>query len=256
MPFRRLHEMARGGYQLCSPNPFHRARVGRWMLAGRRPAGERARNAMADEAGTGIGADVVAAWERGAIDVPVNSARHYMGQRNRPNLGSAYDPPSFTETDVAGTLRVTRAVFPRMSHQRAATVSGISRAQSGDGWDATCRAIAVVSLPCLPGLRPLPSIRSGTRPKTQGPPARQGRENHPRRRDAVGSIIDRVTTDEGASYFKAADYSPDCTGLALANAEVGGSTPVFFALHQEMRHSVRICLMGIAIVPIWFLSQC
>lgn len=60
------------------------------------------------------------------IDTLVNNAGHDIGGRTRFDLGSADDWSSIIETNLAGTMRVTRAVIPGMVSRNEGDIVNMS----------------------------------------------------------------------------------------------------------------------------------
>jgi 3-hydroxy acid dehydrogenase/malonic semialdehyde reductase len=60
------------------------------------------------------------------IDVLVNNAGHDIGGRTRFDLGPADDWSSIIETNLAGTMRVTRAILPQMVARNAGDIINMS----------------------------------------------------------------------------------------------------------------------------------
>jgi 3-hydroxy acid dehydrogenase/malonic semialdehyde reductase len=60
------------------------------------------------------------------IDVLVNNAGHDIGGRTRFDLGPADDWSSIIETNLAGTMRVTRAILPQMVERNRGDIVNMS----------------------------------------------------------------------------------------------------------------------------------
>lgn len=60
------------------------------------------------------------------IDILVNNAGHDIGGRTRFDLGAAADWSSIIETNLAGTMRVTRAILPQMVARNAGDIVNMS----------------------------------------------------------------------------------------------------------------------------------
>jgi 3-hydroxy acid dehydrogenase/malonic semialdehyde reductase len=60
------------------------------------------------------------------IDVLVNNAGHDIGGRTRFDIGPADDWSSIIETNLAGTMRVTRAILPQMVERNSGDIVNMS----------------------------------------------------------------------------------------------------------------------------------
>jgi 3-hydroxy acid dehydrogenase/malonic semialdehyde reductase len=60
------------------------------------------------------------------IDILVNNAGHDIGGRTRFDLGAADDWSSIIETNLAGTMRVTRAILPQMVARNSGDIVNMS----------------------------------------------------------------------------------------------------------------------------------
>jgi NADP-dependent 3-hydroxy acid dehydrogenase YdfG len=76
------------------------------------------------EAVDGLLATVPAAFQ--PIDVLVNNAGHDIGGRTRFDIGPADDWSSIIETNLAGTMRVTRAILPQMVERNRGDIVNMS----------------------------------------------------------------------------------------------------------------------------------
>lgn len=72
----------------------------------------------------GLLAAIPAAFQ--PIDVLVNNAGHDIGGRTRFDVGPADDWSSIIETNLAGTMRVTRAILPQMVERNSGDIVNMS----------------------------------------------------------------------------------------------------------------------------------
>jgi 3-hydroxy acid dehydrogenase/malonic semialdehyde reductase len=72
----------------------------------------------------GLLAAIPAAFQ--PIDVLVNNAGHDIGGRTRFDIGPADDWSSIIETNLAGTMRVTRAILPQMVERNSGDIVNMS----------------------------------------------------------------------------------------------------------------------------------